>query len=226
MKLVIVVPAFNESAVIYKVLNSLPKRLKVIKDIRVIAVDDGSTDETAIQALKAKVNVVRHPINRGLGAAIKTGLAWAKKQNADIIITFDSDGQHNPKDIPKLINPIITNNADLVIGSRFKKKQKVPLDRLFLNWSANVATLLLFGVFSTDSQSGLRAFSKKAANLIDFKGERMEFSSEIILEAKKHKLKIKEVATDSIYTSYSRQKGQKNINAVFILSKFLLKVLR
>jgi len=226
VKAQIIVPAFNESQIIFKVLTSLPKKLKGISVIETILVNDGSQDDTLKQAKKANVQTVSHAINRGLGAAIKTGLELAKKKSADIAITFDGDGQHDPADIAKIVEPIIKKKADLVIGSRFKKLQNVPIDRLILNWFANLATLMMFGVISTDSQSGLRAFSKKALNLIDFKGERMDFSSEILLEAKKHNLIIAEVPIKAIYTPYSRTKGQKNLNSLAVFGRFLVKVFR
>ena len=225
MKLVIIIPAFNESAVIFKVLSSLPKKFKGVSNSQVLVVNDGSGDNTAQEAQRAKSHVINHLLNRGVGAATKTGIEFAKKQNADIVVTFDADGQHDPNDIQKIIDPIVKKRADLVIGSRFKKKQKIPLDRFLLNWFANLVTFLLFGIFSTDSQSGLRAFSKKAIQLIDFKGDRMDFSSEILLEAKRNKLKIVEIPIKVIYTPYSRKKGQKNINAFSILVRFLIKFL-
>lgn len=226
MKAVIIIPAFNESAVIYKVLKSLPKRIKGISNVDIVVVNDGSTDSTLREARKANVKVLTHLANRGLGAAIKTGLTWAKLNSMDIAITFDSDGQHDARDVKKLINALLAQGADLVIGSRFKRRQKIPADRKILNWLANVATFLIFGVSSTDSQSGLRAFSKKAINVIDFKGERMDFSSEILHEAKMNNLIIKEIPTKAIYTDYSRKKGQKNINAVPIMLRFLVRFLQ
>ena len=226
MKVVIVVPAFNESRVILEVLKALPRRLKRVTSIDIVVIDDGSTDHTFGEAQKAGVNIVRHLLNRGLGAAIKTGLSWAKKQNADIVVTFDADGQHDSVDIQKLIKPIILRKADLVIGSRFLNRQQIPFDRLFLNWFANLATFILYGVYCSDSQSGLRAFSKKAMNLIDFKADRMEFSSEILLEAKRNNMKISEVPIKAIYTDYSRLKGQKNLNAFPVFARFLVKLLR
>lgn len=226
MKTVIVVPAFNESAAISKVLTGIPKKLKGISQLSTLVVDDGSGDDTSQKAKKVGVFVVRHVINRGLGAAIKTGLDWAKSQGADIAVTFDSDGQHDPTDIPRLIQPILNKDADLVIGSRFKKKQSIPADRLILNWFANLTTLVMFGVHSTDSQSGLRAFSKKAMAQIDLKADRMDFSSEILIEAKRHNLKIEEIPIKAIYTDYSRKKGQKNLNAIPVFARILIRFLR
>lgn len=226
MKLVIVIPAFNEAAVIYKVLKSLPKKITGLGKIDVVVVDDGSTDDTIRQAQKARVNVARHGINRGVGAATKTGLAFAQRKKADIVVTIDADGQHDPGDLPKVIAPILQKKADVVIGTRFKKIQKSPLDRLIINWFANLTTFFLFGVFSTDSQSGFRAFSQKALKLIDIKSDRMEFSSEILVEAKRNNLKVAEVPIKAIYTAYSRKKGQKNTNAIPILARFLVKLMR
>ena len=226
VKAVIIVPVFNEEAQITKVIRFIPKSIKGLKKIEVLVIDDGSTDKTKELASKANIHVISHILNRGLGAAIKTGLDWAKTHNFDIAITFDGDGQHDPSDISKLIKPILEKKADLVIGSRFKKRQKVPFDRLIINWFANFATFILFGVFSTDSQSGLRAFSKNAIKRIDFKADRMEFSSEILLEAKRNHLKVQEIPTRAIYTSYSRAKGQKNTNAIPVFSRYLVRLLR
>lgn len=226
VKALIIIPAFNESAVIYKVLKSLPKKIDGISHIDIVLIDDGSTDKTVLESQRAQVKVVSHIINRGLGAAIKTGLEIAKRKKADIAITFDGDGQHNPEDIQKMAVLIISKKADLVIGSRFKEKQSVPFDRQVINWLANIATFALYGARSTDSQSGLRAFSKKAINLIDFNADRMEFSSEILLEAKRNDLKVVEVPVDAIYTAYSREKGQKNINAIFVFIRLLIRLLR
>lgn len=226
VRVVITVPAFNESAVIYKVLKGIPKKIKGVALVDVVVINDGSSDHTQSEVQRAGFSTINHVINRGLGAAIKTGMEYAKSKRADIMVTFDGDGQHDPSDIGKIILPIIQKKADLVIGSRFKKLKKVPLDRYFLNWIANLITFLFYGVVTTDSQSGLRAFSKKAINLIDFKGERMDFSSEILLEAKRHNLKIEEVPIQAIYTEYSRKKGQKNLNAIPTFSRFLVRLLR
>lgn len=226
MKVAIVIPAFNEAAVILSVLKSIPKKIAGVSKLVTIVVNDGSTDQTAREAAKAKAILLTHSLNRGVGAATKTGMDYAARVDADIVVTFDADGQHKSGDIEKVIAPIIRKKADLVIGSRLLKIQKMPVDRFLINWFANLITFFLFGVFSTDSQSGLRAFSKKAANLVNFKGERMDFSSEILLEAKKHNLKVVEVPITAIYTNYSRSKGQKNINALPTLLRLTVKLFR
>ena len=226
MKLLIVIPAFNEAQVIADVLKKIPKKINGIRTIETVVVNDGSQDQTSQISSLNSITVIDHLLNRGAGAATKTGLTYAKNIDADITVTFDADGQHLHEDLLKIITPILESKADLVIGSRFLQKQNVPLDRLILNKAANLATLLLFGTFSTDSQSGLRAFSKKAVKLIDFKSDRMEFSSEILLEARKNSLKVKEVPTKAIYSVYSKAKGQKNTNALPIFIRFIVKLLR
>ena len=226
IRLVVIVPVFNESAVIYRVLKAIPKKIRSVSEIDVAVINDGSTDNSQFEVKRAGFSTVDHVINRGLGAAIKTGMEYAKEREVDIMVTFDGDGQHDPSDIGKIILPIIQKKAELVIGSRFKKSKNVPLDRFFLNWFANVVTFLFYGVVTTDSQSGLRAFSKKALNVVDFKGERMDFSSEILLEAKRNNLKIAEVPIRAIYTEYSRKKGQTNLNAIPTFARFLVRLLR
>lgn len=226
MKLIVVVPAYNESQVIENVLKSLPKKIDGIGQIETVVINDGSLDQTAKVAKRANVFVLSHVLNRGAGAATRTGIDYALSRGADIIVTFDADGQHNPADIEKIVRPILGNKADMVIGSRLLKRQKMPVDRFILNWLGNIITFSLFGAFSTDTQSGLRAFSKSAAGVIDFKSDRMEFSSEIIQEAGRHKLRVVEVPTDAIYTQYSRSKGQKNTNALPVFTRTLIKFLR
>lgn len=194
--------------------------------MEIVVVNDGSTDNTAQLAKSAGVRVISHMVNRGVGAATKTGIEYAASKKADIVITIDADGQHNPSDIEKVIKPIRSRRADVVIGSRLIKMQKMPADRFIINWFANMVTFFLFGVFSTDSQSGLRAFSKKALRVIDIKSDRMEFSSEVLLEAQRNKLRVREVPIQAIYTPYSRTKGQRNLNAIPILFRFIVKMLR
>ena len=107
MKVVIVVPAFNESPVIYNVLESIPEKINGISLIDVVVVNDGSSDNTQSEVQRAGFPVINHAINRGLGAAIKTGIAYASAKKADIMVTFDGDGQHDPSDVEKIILPIV-----------------------------------------------------------------------------------------------------------------------
>lgn len=214
----IVIPAYNEEKSIGKVIDGLRK--KGYKNI--IVVDDGSSDNTYNIAKKKKVVVVRHVINRGLGAALSTGIEAALLLGADYIITFDADDQHYPEDIAKLLEILKNGEADIVIGSRFiskEYKKNVPIKYRIGNIGLNIFTFLLFGAWSTDTQSGLRGFNKKAATLIEIKTNRMAVSSEIIAEAKNKKLRIVEVP---INIKYPHQR-QGIIHGLRILTRLLLR---
>jgi len=221
LKIFIVMPAFNEEKMVGKVIKALMKR--GYKNI--VVVDDGSTDNTTKIAKKEGALVIGHPINRGLGAALGTGIETALQNKADIIVTFDSDGQHHPDDIKRIIKPIIDNKADAVIGTRLKNSKGMPIIRKIGNWGFNIITYLLFGVWTTDSQSGFRAFNKKAASRIEIKTNKMEVSSEIIKEIGHKKLRYGEVPIKAIYTDYSITHGQSSLNAFRILAKLILRKL-
>lgn len=203
MKIIAIIPAYNEEQTIKDVVATVEKKVD-----RVIVVNDGSIDQTARLAQGAGAEVYNHFLNRGLGAALATGFEAALKQEGDIIITFDADGQHRPEDISRLIEPILRNEAEVTIGSRFLERRPMPLKRRIYNLVANSITYLLFGFRVSDSQSGLRAFKKEALKKIKIQSDRMEVSSEIIREIKRNKLKLKEVSIRPIYTDYSLSKGQ------------------
>ena len=227
-KLYVVLPAFNESQVIREVLLDLKKELVKISSYQcqIVVIDDGSTDETALKAKKAGVVVLRHLLNRGLGGALGTGLAYAKRRGADILITMDSDGQHDPADISRIIQPILQKKTDIVIGSRMLKQKEMPLDRLFISWMGSIVTFLLFRVWTSDSQSGFRAFNRKAIDLIEIKTREMEVSSEIFGEIKQKNLRFIEKPIQVIYTGYSRHKGQSNLNSLRVVLKLILRLFR
>lgn len=218
-KVFIVMPAFNEEKVVARVINDVMKE----GYRNIVVVDDGSKDKTSIKAESAGAIVVKHPINRGLGGALKTGIDFALLNEADIIVTFDSDGQHDPAEIKKLVSPILKGKADAVIGSRLKNPKGMPYIRRIGNFGFNVITYLLFGIWTTDSQSGFRAFSSDAARKISIRTNRMEVSSEIIKEIGHNHIKFTEVPIKAIYTDYSMAHGQSTLNAFNILGKLILR---
>lgn len=218
-KITIVMPAYNEEKVIGRVIKGLKN--EGFKSI--IVVDDGSTDKTYSAAKKENILVYRHNINRGLGGALGTGIRAALQNNADIIVTFDADGQHNPAEIKKIIKPIQEGKADFVIGSRLKNPEGMPWIRRIGNWGFNLITFVLFGVWTTDSQSGFRAFSADAARKIEIRTNRMEVSSEFFTEIRRNKLRFVEVPVKAVYTRYSMEKGQSSLNAFKILAKLILR---
>lgn len=217
MSVSIIIPAYNEEKTIGEVVRRAKKH-----SAQVIVIDDASFDDTSKMAMAEGAKVYRHAINRGLGGAIGTGFKIALIENTEILITLDADGQHDPEDIPALLRPIIDGRADVVIGSRFLSRQDVPALRRLYNSLGNIVTLALFGVKTTDSQSGFRAFNKKAIEEIRIKSDRMEVSSEIIKEIGLRKLRVEEVPIKAIYTEYSLSKGQSFVVGVKTFLKLLI----
>lgn len=200
----IVIPAFNEEKVIADVINEI----KNAGHVRVIVVDDGSTDSTFNKAKNAGAFTYRHKINRGKGAAVKTGIEASKLMGADIAVTMDGDGQHNPADIKKMVEKI-NQGYDVVLGTRLRNRERMPKMRVFYNYLGNLLTWYLHGLWVTDSQSGFRAYSRKALYLIDTKSDRYEYDSEIIREIYRNKLRFNEVPIEVRYTEYSMSKAEK-----------------
>lgn len=220
-KLLIVIPAYNENQTILKVLTTLPRQLSKIK-VDTLVVDDGSTDGTRILVQKKRIPVVSHLINRGLGAALFTGFTYALTHHYDLLVTFDADGQHEASEIPRLIEPLLTEQVDVVIGSRLRGRGSMPKMRWAVNWLSNLLTFALFGVWTSDSQSGMRAFNKKALSQIHLRSQKMEVSSEIFNEIRRWGLRLVEVPITSRYTYYSLKKGQSLTNAPSVFWKLLL----
>ena len=216
-----VIPAYNEEKVIGKVIENLKNEgLK-----NVIVIDDGSKDNTGEIAKKSGAVVYSHIINRGLGGALSTGISAALLNGAEIIVTCDADGQHDVGDIIKVVGLLEKENLDVVIGSRLINSEGMPWIRKFGNRGFSVITYLLFGVYSTDTQSGLRVFSRAAAEKINIKTNRMEVSSEIIKEIGKNKLNFKEIPIKAIYTKFSMKKGQRSLNGFNVLYKLILRMI-
>lgn len=200
----IVIPAYNEGVVIKNVI----REVKSQGYNHIIVVDDGSSDDTYLRAKKEGVVALRHILNRGKGAAVKTGIEAAKMLGADIIVTLDGDGQHDPKDISKLLEKI-KGKYDVVLGSRFLKKNKIPLFRIFANFLGNFITWIVYGIWVNDSQSGFRAYSRKAFSLMDTTHDRYEYDSEIIREITRNELQYVEIPIRVRYTSYSMNKANR-----------------
>lgn len=218
----VVIPAYNES----KVIKNMVQRVFEAVYKNVIVVDDGSTDQTLKKAREAGALAFRHRINRGKGAATKTGIELAKKAGADVIVTLDGDGQHEPKDIPTLIEPILNDRCDVVLGSRFVEAQDIPILKRFYNRAANLLTTLLYGIRVSDSQSGFRAYSRYAADLINTKGDKYEFESEVIHEITRHSLRYEERPITVYYTEYSQSKPMRQtfIRGVQTVYKMLWRI--
>lgn len=222
-KITTIIPAYNEEKIIASVLQEVKKYTDEI-----ILVDDGSKDRTAEIAEKEGVLVLRHLINRGQGASLKTGTDYALMKGAAIIVHFDADGQHQPEDIYRLAEPILKGEAEIVLGSRFLSvKSNIFWSRKIILKMGIIFNYFISGIKLSDAHNGLRALSKKAAELIDIKQDRMSHNSEIIQKISQHNLAYKEIPVTIFYSSYSKKKGQNFLDAFKIVWElFLGKILK
>lgn len=218
----VVIPAYNEATVIGEVVKSAREvflKSKKAYDIDIVVVNDGSKDKTASEAKKGGAIVINHILNSGAGSATLTGLAYARQHNYDIAATMDADGQHAPDDVLEGIKSIDQGNADLLIGSRLIDSRGMSKIKVLGNKGLSLFTYLLFGINVTDSQSGLRIFSKRAIDGLQWKSTGYEFCSEMIWRAKQARMSVSEYPIKAIYTDYSRAKGQNNWNAINIVKR-------
>ncbi|MBU0757907.1 MAG: glycosyltransferase family 2 protein [Nanoarchaeota archaeon] len=219
-RIFVVIAAYNEQKTIGKVIMDLRKN----GYNNIIVVDDGSKDKTSQIALKKNVFVLRHKINLGQGAALKTGIDFALEKGADIIVTFDADGQFLSKEIQKVILPIKKDKYDVVLGSRFLGTAKnIPILKKIVLKLGVVVVYMLYGIKVTDSQNGFRALSRYAAENIEIQNNRMEHAGEILHQIKKKKLKFCEVPITVLYSEYALKKGQSWSNSFNLGMKMLWK---
>jgi glycosyltransferase involved in cell wall biosynthesis len=214
----VIVPAYNEGRALAATLAGLaPYRYAVV------VVDDGSRDDTAEVAAEFPVHLVRHPINLGQGAALQTGMTYALNRGAKFIVHFDADGQHNPAEIANLLEPLLRNEVDVVLGSRFLRRedrQAVPRGRRWVLRTAVYVNWLLTGVKLTDAHNGFRAMTRRAAEAIHLDEDGFAHASEIVDQIRRRKLRYVEHPTGIRYTDYSKAKGQSfwnGFNVVFDL---------
>lgn len=216
MKTLVVLPSYNEAKVLAQTLSEL----SATTDADLLVVDDGSSDETCAIAAKARVRCVRHIVNLGLGAALETGFEAGRRGGYDVLVTFDADGQHNPMEVKKLIDAL--SDADVAIGVRSIGADQMPFVKKVGNSLLNILTSIVFGVSSSDSQSGLRAFNRKAIEAIKVVANRYEVSSEILFEAKRNGLRMVEVPVEAIYTDHSMSNGTGVMDGFKILWRMII----
>lgn len=198
----IVIPAYNEA----KNISGVISQLKEVTS-NIVIVDDCSSDNTADVVRNSGVKLLQHIINRGQGAALQTGNEFALSQGAEIIVHFDADGQMQVKDISRIIEPIVSNEADIVFGSRFLGiKSKIPWTKKYLiHFPAKVFNWLFAGVRLSDAHCGFRALSKKAAQEIVITQDGMAHATEILDQVRLHDLKYQEVAVEILYHEYGQR---------------------
>ena len=203
--ILIILPAYNEAQVIENVLLDLKNH----GYSNICLVDDGSTDGTSQIAKSHQIKILKHPINLGAGAAIQTGINYARNQNFQFAILIDSDGQHFPEDIESLYDAMQKSEADIVIGNRFSNlENEIPTQRLRYNRIANRLTNFFCDHTYSDTQSGFRLLNRRAIEKLNLKNSGFGFCSEMIIEGEKLNLKIVETPIRVLYTEYSLKKGQ------------------
>lgn len=222
LRICIVIPTYNEATVIGQVVSGVVKALKSSRySGEVVIVNDGSKDESGAIARKHGAIVIDHILNSGAGGATATGLSYAQQHGFDIAATMDADGQHDIKDVFKGIDEITRRGDDLLIGSRLIDSVGMSKVKVLGNKGLSALTYILFGINSTDSQSGLRIFSRRALEQLRWRTSGYEFCSEMLWRAKQQGLRISEYPIKAIYTDYSKAKGQNNWNGINIVKSLL-----
>lgn len=216
----LIVPCYNEGTVIFDVLSRARETFP-----NIVAVNDGSRDNSAAQIRAAGAHLVDHPVNLGQGAAIQTGVEYARAQpGAEFFVTFDADGQHQVKDVVRMIERLRTEPVDIIVGTRFagQDNSQVPwIKRLVLKTVVMVSPRTKrLGL--SDAHNGLRAFNRKVAEEMNIRMNGMSHASEIVTMIDKQGWRVDEEPVDILYTEYSMSKGQSLINGVNILADGLV----
>lgn len=219
LKSIVIIPALNEASQLANVLL----KLKKYNFNEIVVIDDGSKDQTYKIAKKEGVHILHHCQNCGMGAATQTGIEWGLLHNFDLFFTLDADGQQDPKDLLKIKKALELNEC--VIGSRFLKQNKIPIFRRVANKIANISTGIFFGVWVTDSQSGMRGFTKKVAKRLNLYANGFEYCSAFVREVTFAGFEIFEIPIFVQYTSESMAKGQNFSEGIKTFGKLFLRAL-
>ncbi|PPK87976.1 glycosyl transferase family 2 [Neolewinella xylanilytica] len=220
----IIVPVYNEEPAI------LRRTLKALRGAgaRILVVDDGSHPAVEV-AVSPDVILLRHSVNLGQGAALETGMAFARKdQFVDILVHFDADGQHFPSDIANLLAPLFKGEADIVFGSRFMRQAdrlRIPPMRRLILQLGRIFNRVVTSIQMTDAHIGLRALNRRAFERISLRENRMAYATELLWQVHKHELRWHEVPVAVVYTPYSRAKGQSSWNAFTIVGDIFLRII-
>ena len=219
----ITIPMYNDEKMITKVIKNLNSK----GYNNVVVVDDGSKDNGySVVKKNTKAIVTKHVVNRGQGAALQTGMEIAIDRGAKYIVHFDSDGQHDVKDLDHMLKTLIEGKYDIVLGSRFLQENKIPLKKRIVLKGGIVFTYILSGIWLTDVHNGLRVMTTETAKKLNLQHDRMEHASEILDKVKSLNLKYKEVPVTIHYTDYSQAKGQSISNSINIAIKLISSKLR
>ncbi len=200
MTVAIIIPAFNEAGKIGAVLGAMPERV-LDHDLVVCVVDDGSNDGTGEDARAAGAHVIRQPVNIGKGCALRRGMSEVLPLEPEAVVWMDSDGQHRPEDIPKLVGPVVDGSADMVVGSRYliPVSNRAPLNRRLVRMAAIAAIRRITGLETTDPFSGFRCFSPRTIDAMHLVGDCYESELEATLSLSKAGFTVVEVPIPRVY---------------------------
>lgn len=216
-RLAVVMPARNEEAHLEQVLRSLPDEIDGCDSIEAVVVDDGSTDATASVA-EGLAALVRHAISLGKGAALRTGCEAAIRRGCTLMAVMDADGQHEPGDLPRLVRPLVTGDADLVVAYRSFDHQMPPAMRLG-NWALSNAFGALFGERFRDTQCGLRAFTRAAYDRLRWRSLDYSVETEMLIRAARGGVRVTEVPIATVY--HDQYKGTTVLDGFGIFANML-----
>ena len=223
-RVLVIVPVYNEQP---HVLQQTVAALRAT-GVQILIVDDGSSPPVR-SGLAPEVVILRHAVNLGQGAALQTGMAYARERlQIDIVVHFDADGQHAATSISDLLSPLLDDSVDIVFGSRFLRRADRRLIPPLRRWTLRLGRIfnrLTTGVWMTDAHIGLRALNRRAFERIFLKENRMAYATELLWQIKQHRLRWREVPVTVAYTPYSRAKGQSSWNAIRIAGNVLLRLI-
>ena len=214
----LVVPCFNEGTVIEDVLSDARATFP-----NIVAVDDGSADDSATAIHRAGAHLVRHPVNLGQGAAIQTGVEYARAQpGARYFVTFDADGQHQVKDVLAMVERLRAEPVDIVVGTRFGRPRgdndQVPMIKRIVLRTVVLLSPRTRRLGLTDAHNGLRVFNRRVADELNLRMNGMSHASEFVELMDNRGWRVAEQPVDILYTEYSMSKGQSLLNGINILS--------
>lgn len=216
----LIVPCYNEGPVIQQVLENARATFP-----NIVAVNDGSADNSAAAIRAAGAHLVNHPVNLGQGAAIQTGVEYARAQpGAQYFVTFDADGQHQVKDVVRMVERLRTEPVDIIVGTRFagQEETQVPWIKRVVLKTVVVLSPRTRRLGLSDAHNGLRAFNKRVADEMNIRMNGMSHASEIVTMIDQRGWRVAEEPVDILYTEYSMSKGQSLINGVNILADGLV----
>lgn len=215
-----IIPVYNEATVIRSVISEVLKQYKYV-----VCVNDGSRDNSADEIAMTSAYLIEHPINMGQGAALQTGVEFARELPVDFFVTYDADGQHRLEDVKSMLKIIRSNTVDIVLGSRFLGSEAInmPTTKKMLLKFAVMFSNLTSGLRLTDTHNGLRVFNRRVAEAMQITVPDMAHASEILEMINRNKWRYAETPVVIEYTDYSLKKGQSFMNAVNIAFDTLLR---